>query len=77
MNLLIVTVSDLCVYFLFVFFHLFQNEMTVTSIVTSEGDECHVTGVGYACEGQVIFESGFSELANEAVTKLLETGGSL
>ncbi|XP_068210237.1 calcium-transporting ATPase type 2C member 1 isoform X1 [Palaemon carinicauda] len=53
---------------------LTKNEMTVTGIVTSEGDECHVTGVGYICEGQVVFEGGFSELANEAVSKLLETG---
>ncbi|XP_042226858.1 calcium-transporting ATPase type 2C member 1-like isoform X2 [Homarus americanus] len=53
---------------------LTKNEMTVTSIVTSEGDECHVTGVGYSTDGEVVFESGYSELANEAVTKLLETG---
>lgn len=48
--------------------------MTVTSILTSEGDECHLTGVGYSADGQVVFEGGYSELANEAVTKLLETG---
>ncbi|XP_071541009.1 calcium-transporting ATPase type 2C member 1 isoform X4 [Panulirus ornatus] len=53
---------------------LTKNEMTVTSIVTSEGDECHITGVGYSSDGQVVFEGGYSELANEAVTKLLETG---
>lgn len=51
-----------------------QNEMTVTSIITSEGDECHITGVGYSSGGQIVFEGGYSELANEAVTKLLETG---
>lgn len=50
--------------------------MTVTCIVTSEGDECRMTGVGYSADGQVVFEGGYSELANEAVTKLLETGES-
>ncbi|KAG0719190.1 Calcium-transporting ATPase type 2C member 1 [Chionoecetes opilio] len=53
---------------------LTKNEMTVTCIVTSEGDECCLTGVGYSADGQVVFEGGYSELANEAVTKLLETG---
>ncbi|XP_063888439.1 calcium-transporting ATPase type 2C member 1-like isoform X2 [Scylla paramamosain] len=53
---------------------LTKNEMTVTNIVTSEGDECCLTGVGYSADGQVVFEGGYSELANEAVTKLLETG---
>ncbi|XP_047479448.1 calcium-transporting ATPase type 2C member 1-like [Penaeus chinensis] len=53
---------------------LTKNEMTVTSIVTSEGDECHVTGVGYSSDGCIVFEGGYSDLANEAVTKLLETG---
>ncbi|XP_045617379.2 calcium-transporting ATPase type 2C member 1 isoform X1 [Procambarus clarkii] len=53
---------------------LTKNEMTVTSIATSEGDECHMTGVGYSTDGEVVFESGYSELAYEAVTKLLETG---
>ena len=48
--------------------------MTVTTIVTSEGDTCSVTGVGYSSEGTIIFDAGYSELANEAVTKLLETG---
>lgn len=48
--------------------------MTVTSIITSEGDECHVTGVGYSSDGCIVFEGGYSDLANEAVTKLLETG---
>ncbi|XP_037802203.1 calcium-transporting ATPase type 2C member 1-like isoform X2 [Penaeus monodon] len=53
---------------------LTKNEMTVTSIITSEGDECHVTGVGYSSDGSIVFEGGYSDLANEAVTKLLETG---
>lgn len=53
---------------------LTKNEMTVTSIATSEGDECRMTGVGYSTDGEVVFEGGYSELANEAVTKLLETG---
>ncbi|XP_027218715.1 calcium-transporting ATPase type 2C member 1 isoform X1 [Penaeus vannamei] len=53
---------------------LTKNEMTVTSIITSEGDECHVTGVGYSSDGCIVFEGGYSDLANEAVTKLLETG---
>ena len=46
----------------------------MTCIVTSEGDECCLTGVDYSSDGQVVFEGGYSELANEAVTKLLETG---
>ncbi|CAL4234119.1 unnamed protein product, partial [Meganyctiphanes norvegica] len=53
---------------------LTKNEMTVTLIVTSEGDECHVSGVGYAVDGRVMFNDGFSDSANEAVTKLLESG---
>ena len=48
--------------------------MTVTTIVTSEGDTCTVTGVGYSPEGHIVFDGGYSELANEAVNKLLETG---
>lgn len=51
-----------------------QNEMTVTCAVTSEGDECHITGVGYSSDGQVVFQSGYSDLASEALTKLLESG---
>ncbi|XP_037802044.1 calcium-transporting ATPase type 2C member 1-like [Penaeus monodon] len=35
-----------------------------------EGDECHVTGVGYSSDGSIVFEGGYSDLANEAVTKL-------
>ncbi|KAL7636831.1 UNVERIFIED_CONTAM: hypothetical protein RMT77_012589 [Armadillidium vulgare] len=53
---------------------LTKNEMTVTTIVTAEGDLFSVTGVGYSTEGRVIFEQGFSECAHEAVTKLLEAG---
>ena len=53
---------------------LTKNEMTVTLVVTGEGDMCSVTGVGYSSEGRVIFENEFSENAYEAVTKLLETG---
>ena len=48
--------------------------MTVTLVVTGEGDMCSVTGVGYSTEGRIIFEQGYSENAYEAVTKLLETG---
>ncbi|KAK4291732.1 hypothetical protein Pmani_035458 [Petrolisthes manimaculis] len=53
---------------------LTKNEMTVTCAVTSEGDECQITGVGYSSDGQVVFQSGYSDLANEALTKLLESG---
>ena len=32
---------------------LTTNEMTVTSIVTAEGYQCDVTGVGYSARGEI------------------------
>ncbi|XP_076036714.1 secretory pathway calcium atpase isoform X2 [Oratosquilla oratoria] len=53
---------------------LTKNEMTVTEVHSADGDHCYVTGVGYSSDGRVCFDNGYSDLANEAITKLLETG---
>ena len=54
-----------------------QNEMTATWLCTSERDECSLSGVGYSsAEGKLHYTHGYSQKAYDAVTKLLETGGS-